>query len=141
MSEEISITVSVNDIMGEIAKYAILQSPYLFPKDLEKALVEFERAITSLLEKKEIPDTPGQRRYYQLDDRWDLEEVIMVAIGKCPLIVAWNEPKKGKEREFMFVSMHDGKRDPDYDFIDLHALAGNVANALYHYQLEINLMV
>lgn len=128
---KVEIIASVNDLMGEMARYAVLQSPYSIPEGLEQGLDEFENAL-----KKMLDGWKCCLKFYYFDGRWELEDFVFKAIEKCPTIVAWNEPRKGKEQLFRGVSIHDGERDPDYDFVDLHALAGNIANVLYWKALD-----
>lgn len=128
---KIEIIASINDLMGEMARWSVLQSPYSIPEGLEQGLDEFENILKEMLEGRKCC-----LKFYYFDGRWELEDFVFKAIEKCPTIVAWNEPRNSKEHLFRGVSIYDGERDPGYDFIDLHALAGNVTNTLYWKALD-----
>jgi hypothetical protein len=61
-----------------------------------------------------------------------LKESIVATIARCPLITAWNNPKiKGAVNGLGFASLSRYETiKPDYDFIDLGALARNIAHEL-----------
>lgn len=56
---------------------------------------------------------------------WDkFRKLIQQFCAKHPKVIQWNIPKKGKHK-CLFVSRYDRPK-PEYDFIDLEALARNV---------------
>lgn len=104
---------SRSTVLGELASNAIIQSPYLVPEKLSEAIVEFDLHF----------DTDGEDCFVANCE--GLVIAIQRIIDLCPLILAWNEPKKnGHERQ------SDGQLLSDNDFIDLDALARNTAHGV-----------
>lgn len=107
--------VSRHSVLGHLAMWAVRQSPYCYPEGLSKGIAEFEENYT-----------PPE---YQKMSINQLETFIKEAIAKSPTILAWNNPKKGKHT-MVFTSRYDSVK-PDYDFIDLAALARNIKHSLW----------
>ncbi len=106
------LCVSRADVLGALAKWAVRQSPHLVPIGLAHAITQFSEAWP-------------HENYDEMDSD-QLSRDIQSTIDKCPAIVAWNSPKKG-DHDIVFCSRHT-QPDPDYDFIDLSALARNIAH-------------
>lgn len=115
------IYISTDEIISEVAKWAIMQSPYLYPENLEGVLVQLKAKLRS-----DGHDDFG----YEYPDIDQLERVISRNLREIPEYMAWNERKNGNDTKFKFVTKYDGPSDPDNDFIDLDALERNVALAL-----------
>lgn len=107
---------SKRNILGEIAHWAVCQSPYHRPDNLETVLDKFNEIIAL------IPDYPSMS-YSQIGEL--LEE-----LKEIPEFMAWNERKNGNQAEYKFLDRYSGKGNPDDDFIDLDALIRNVANSI-----------
>lgn len=105
-------TTSRDAVRGALACWAVRQSPYDVPDNLGEALLEFERAFGEYFE----------------TNCGALSEAVFVAFGNCPAVESWNVAKDGSTGP-VFSSRHD-QPAPDHDFIDLHALAHNVAHAV-----------
>lgn len=101
-----------------LAKYAISQSPYSCPDNLEKVI----RYLDACLEKEVDWGSHGMAEL-SLCDISKLLYDILYEQG-FTYFDDWNKSKKGKT-DMQFVS-RDSSIDPDYDFIDLDALLGNV---------------
>jgi hypothetical protein len=112
--DETDFMTSRKTVLGELACFAIRQSPYLIPLNLSQALNEFAHS-----------DVWKSWDEYFWTNCKKLQESVFQAFRECPHIEAWNIPRKGKH-ETVFVSRH-GVPQPDYDFVDLDALARNVA--------------
>lgn len=108
---------SRSEVAGTLAMWAIRQSPYLIPDGLNLAV----RAIHDAM-----PDHGGGI-FGMTED--DLREAIERICLTHPAIVAWNEPKSKHKAQVVFHSRYD-QPAPDDDFIDLHALAGNICRSL-----------
>jgi len=109
---------SKHAVLGALASCAIRQSPYVCPENLEAAIFDAH---------KKFPDPDD---YFETDCQC-LRLAVRDLIERVPHMTAWNKPKKGKH-EYVFVDRHS-KPDPDHDFIDLDALARNVA-----YDIAVN---
>jgi len=107
--------VSAHSVLGHLAMWACRQSPYGYPKNLEKGLKEFE-------ENYQPPE-------YQMMYIKQLGIFITDAINKSNTIKSWNNPKKGKHT-MVFTSRYTSVK-PDYDFIDLVALAKNTKHSVW----------
>lgn len=105
-------------VLGELASWAVQQSPYPVPEKLEPALLAFHA------------NWPHNEDYTTFDRVGVLEQAIAETIAKVPEIVAWNSRKNGRDGP-AFVSRYS-QPDPDNDFIDLDALARNIAMECWH---------
>ena len=113
--------VSKSGLLAETAKWAVTQSPYAFPEGLEGVLTDFNAALGTVFDDLKLGLWEGERQ--------EMGEILERRLLSIPQVQAWNEPKKGSTY-YRFVSAYDGPSDPDYDFIDLGALARNILNGL-----------
>lgn len=109
-----------SDIVGAFAMWACRQSPYGVPDGLENVCKYLNAAL-----KTEFKwDTAGMQELSLCDINRALHTILMdQGIAEFD---AWNRCKKGETPEIQFTSAMDGRRDPDFDFIDLDALLHNV---------------
>lgn len=116
--------VFLQDLAGKFADWAVRQSPYDVPADLGvaiKKLCEWFR-----------PRTTNFGGFENLKvNQHTLEKDLLKAFEAIPEIAAWNERRNGNQAPYKFTSMYDGPGDPDDDFVDLYALARNVAHNLW----------
>lgn len=110
------LITSDNAVLGQLANWAVRQSPYLYPENLPRALDEFYKAFHSSAE-------------YFATNCGMLCGLIRRAFDTCPTIIAWNSPKDGSNPEFVAYSRF-GNPAPDQDIIDLDALARNMAHSI-----------
>jgi hypothetical protein len=114
-----ALIVSHKSISGALAHWAVRQSPYTAPDNLGTAVEQF-------MEKWPHGD-------YAALSSGELALAIKETIEHCPLILAWNNPKiegvVNPELGVAVTSRFDTIK-PDYDFIDLGALARNVTHDL-----------
>lgn len=103
-------------LCGHIAMWAVRQSPYSCPDDLEKVISTFHDNVHNSFDVNEMGFFTGK----------ELEDFIRYHLGLLPEFVKWNERKNGNQAPIQFVSQYDSKCDPDDDFIDLDALIRNV---------------
>lgn len=113
------ICVSHKSLAGALAHWAVTQSPYTVPENLGAAVEQFMEHW-------------GGKDYLMMTSA-NLKTAIRRTIDQCPLIVAWNTPKKEGAVNLAtgtaFVSRYETIK-PDYDFVDLDALAHNVCHEL-----------
>lgn len=112
------LLVSRNDVLGELAGWAVRQSPYTVPDKLAEAVTAFCAAWP-------------RAEHAQFDGVVDLDYTIKTTFRRVPEIMAWNERKNGRDGPG-FVTRYSKQPDPDDDFIDLDALARNMAMSLWH---------
>ncbi len=111
--------VSINDILGSFAKWAIKQSPYVAPDNLELAVKSLSVHLS------------GQQHQWDNDQFIEMKcsELMMILEGFCEqsdILKGWNTSKLGKS-DYVFVDRYS-QPDPDYDFIDLGALIRNISH-------------
>lgn len=111
-----------NDILSGVAKWGVAQSPYHRPEKLEVVLDKLNKILDPLFTEK---DAYGNWLHLSYED---LIEFIFKHTTSIPEFVAWNEPKINAGPNFIASSSRYHTTKPDYDYIDLHALARNVAN-------------
>ena len=114
---------SKNNILGGVAKWGVEQSPYHRPKNLEVVLDKLNEILTPLFEDAEKNNLGFMELTYE-----EIKEFVFNSTTQIPEFVAWNEPKINTGNLFQGSSSRYHAPKPDYDFIDLHALAHNVAN-------------
>ena len=107
----------VNDITSNLAKWAVKQSPYLFPKGLENVI----RYLHACLVLK--ADKAGMM-YLSLNEISKMLYEILYEQG-VEDFDNWNK-SKNPTPAIVFSSRYDNKPNPDDDFIDLDALLHNV---------------
>ncbi len=120
--------VGKDDLIGALAKWGILQSPYLYPENLLIVLDKFNDHITPYFEK-----LPPEALGYLEFDVIELEDFIEGNLKTISEFLKWNERKNGRDG-MGFSSRYDNpaEEDPDDDFIDLDALYRNMAHELYN---------
>jgi len=109
-----------HDIVGAFAMWACRQSPYGVPDGLENVC----KYLNACLDKEFKWENYG------------MEELSLCEINKALYSILynqgvtefdnWNKCKKGETPDIIYCSAFDGKKNPDYDFIDLDALLHNV---------------
>ncbi len=105
-------------LSGQLANWAVRQSPYDYPEHLAKGLDEF-RAAFEPLNSPQI--WPVEEYFHASCDT--LLSAIRMAFDSCPTILGWNRPK-------IPVSCNSSPSDPDCNFIGLDALARNMAHSM-----------
>jgi len=108
-----------DNITGALAKWAIRQSPYSCPDNLEEVINYLDACL-----EKEVDWRLSGMAELSLCDINKLLYDILYEQG-ITYFNNWNKSKKGNV-EVQLVSRYSSKEDPDYDFIDLDALLGNV---------------
>jgi hypothetical protein len=114
------LLITTNAIAGELASWAVQQSPYGWPDGLQQALADFNAAWPT------DPDMADILPMRHWNSYGDLYAALHNLFCNTPSIAAWNTPKSGHGAQIVFSSRYDNPA-PDDDFIDLGALANNVA--------------
>ena len=122
-NKEKMFVFSKRNILGEIANWAVRQSPYHRPDNLEIVLDKFNKIIAL------VPEYPTMS-YEQIRELLD-------ELKEIPEVMLWNERKNGRQgMGFSGAGHHDNgdvtfyNAKADDDFIDLDALIRNVANSI-----------
>lgn len=118
---EDEMILSLKDIVGATAMWAIKQSPYPKPENLEEALKYLRGYLYSNLEWCNLGFTKITIE--------NLRKFLEKAYEEIPEIAAWNEPKKDSGCLLQGSSSRYHKTKEDYDFIDLGAMARNVGHS------------
>ncbi|MDB5556979.1 MAG: hypothetical protein JWL86_6963 [Rhizobium sp.] len=121
MSKELYVMKS--QLLGVFAKYAVSQSPYDCPDNLELVISELSKGIDSQFKNAPL----GVAKF----PNWQtLEEILGLVLATIPEYVAWNDRKNGNDAPLHFTSRYDTGSNPDDDFIDLDALQRNVVTEI-----------
>jgi hypothetical protein len=112
---------SKKDITSGVAKWGIKQSPYNRPEKLEVVIDKLDSLIDPLFEKD--PYGKWLKLTYE-----EIKEFVFKYTTAIPEFVEWNNPRIDAGEGFIASSSRYHTTKPDYDYIDLHALARNVAN-------------
>jgi hypothetical protein len=107
--------LTLGQVAGEVARWAVRQDPFHRPLALPQALVAFQAAAAG--------DFDGQGMAHLTPRR--LEELLRRHLLAVDIVQAWNRPVSGHERRIVFTSRYGGPR-PEDDFIDLDALVRNI---------------
>lgn len=100
---------------GELASWAVQQSPYAVPDNLAEAITTFHKLWP-------CDQSIGMGEW---SDMAALEDAVVATMDQVPEILAWNNRKNG--RDGMGFSSRYDQPQPDDDFIDMGALARNIA--------------
>lgn len=120
LSKVKNLIIGRNTVLGEFASHAVQQSPYTVPDNLQIAIEKLEKMWP-------VGDyNPEYKEFYEMGD---VRNTLSLLFDQIPEVLAWNERKNGKQG-MGFSSRHD-QPTPDDDFIDLHALARNIAMAVW----------
>ena len=112
---DVTVYMMRKGFTGPFANWVVQQSPYQVP-DITQALVGFNGYVTEVMAGEE-----GKKFSYD-----ELNEIISEqAFEKIPTVLALNQPKIGSGPGWESRYRNEN-RNPDYDFIDLGALARNV---------------
>ena len=120
-----SIFVCSKELVGQVAHWAVRQSPYAVPVGLEAALAAFSKAIDPEFIICRSSDNTGWRYF---SGQREIEEFLRRTLFPIPEVAAWNERRNG--RQGMGFSSRYGQPEPDDDFVDLDALAMNVGRCI-----------
>ena len=130
MKKEKEFLVSKKYILSEVAKWAVKQSPYHRPDNLEVVLDKLNEQIG-----KWSAENMGYEKftYNKLRDYLNRE------LKKIPEFLLWNERKNGNQSEYKFIDRYSKDDNPDDDFIDLDALIRNVTNSIVREGTEVSI--
>ena len=127
------VYVTVSEIVGTVALWAIQQSPYAVPDNLESVCKQLHERLRSLeiVKRSAIAteyDVMFIVEFGDLSAVRCLEKILKATLREIPEYLAWNERKNGNQAPLSFTSRYDKPgKDPDDGFIDLGALERNVA--------------
>lgn len=97
------------NIIANLAKYAISQSPYLIPSNLEKVLTDLDKLLIPEFKDSIGSQSDPQRGMIEMS-YYDIKDLLSKYFLLIPEITEWNETTP--------------------DFIDIDALNRNIANAI-----------
>lgn len=122
--------MSNRNLLGAVAKWAVEQSPYHRPDNLEVVLDALNAATKDAFAK-------GELGFIELADHREVVKFLQENLRNIPEYMVWNERKNGRQGNgFSGAGHHDDgsvtlySAKADDDFIDLDALERNVANEI-----------
>lgn len=110
--------VSLDYLLGAFAMWAVRQSPYHCPDNLEEAICELRGLVQ--------PKWKGAHFAELSCD--EIRGLLKGEFEASHWIMEWNKPKSGHGRP-VSCTRRDGPK-PDDDFIDLYALARNISHTI-----------
>ena len=130
-NKKVRFFIPIKTVTACFAKWAVKQSPYRVPDNLERAVGKFHEFIEQefaeyICLQNEWIDGKISRK------TWDSTISSIILNPNFLEVAAWNERKNGNKSQFNFICVYNPKPDPDNDFIDLHALARNIENETWH---------
>jgi len=121
------IYVLASQVAGSFAKWAVRQSPFIVPINLEKATMAVDTFAKKLSNGKIILEMPSNK----------FRELLEEFFEKTLVIEDWNHPLSGKERTFYSGDRYGNHQKPEDDIIDLGALARNITHDLIlHHEVD-----
>lgn len=111
--------ISLCDVLGALACWAVRQSPYTCPDNLDIVIKKASNLMKVDYRWERYADL-----YLSFFSFRELEQYLAETLEKIPEFVAWNSSKKGNPG--VVIVTRYSSPDPDYDFIDLGALYRNV---------------
>lgn len=130
-TKSVPLYLTQGQFLGTFAKYAVSQSPYHRPDDLERVLDE-------LYDKTGIIFSAAPMGVAKFKSTEELRDVYEQSLAGFKWYELWNDRKNGNDAPFQFTSRYeDGSTNPDDDFIDLDALIGNVVRELERENADI----
>lgn len=114
------ILTTLNTMCGHLAMWAVRQSPYGCPDNLEIVVRNFRE-----LARPRASDEAGDTTFFEFQSHPELEDLLREVLTQIPEFEAWNEPRSGHGAQFLHTSRYDNPKADD-DFIDLDALFRNM---------------
>jgi len=112
-----TILLSKKDITGALAKWLVIQSPYIVPDNLEKILKEFYNRIPYKFDKFGTAEV----------DLFTMTKKIHNVLISIPDVLKLGERKNGRINNYFFNNLFGSREyDQDDDFIDILAVAQNI---------------
>jgi len=109
---------SLTDILGALAKYAVIQSPYACPEDLAVVIRYADACLHKDISWKDYGDC-----WFASLSLCDINKALFHILMDFEPFRKWNEPRFNWRKD---PNLKECPQNPDYDFIDLHALLHNV---------------
>jgi hypothetical protein len=110
-----------DQILGHLAMWAVRQSPYDVPDDMEGVLRRLGEKLRPLFDAQDMAQLTWS----------DIEAVLERHLFADPQFMAWNERKNGRQGAGFASRYGTSASSPDDDFIDLNALIRNTSVSLF----------
>lgn len=117
--------VFAHELAGHVAMWAVRQSPYLVPENLEVVLRKFQEELDEVGDFDVAKEHKGGMRQFQ--SRRELRDLLEETLLTIPEVRAWNSPKIEDARAVEYMQTPS----PDHDFIDLDALVSNIVLGIF----------
>lgn len=118
--------LSLRQILGATAQWVVRQSPYIVPDNLTEIMQAVRLKFESQMP---VISTVGDLRIVKLLSPHEVHDFIDTLLKEVPEIEELNTPKS-RHNGLLFVTRDSAVNNPDDDFIDLDALARNIANSV-----------
>lgn len=121
--EDAKLVIVLSALLGHIAMWAVRLSPYVVPPGLASVIAEFESVARPLFPIFR-PDFPMR----EMTER-ELKGLLIEYLLPIEQVQQWNRRRNGSTAPYGVVTA-TSRPDPDDDFIDLYALAQNIARSV-----------
>lgn len=136
------LVISKVDILSALSYWGIRQSPYDFPKNLEKALAAASKRLDEFFGEHDKLSVSS----YKVTNVEEIRKVIKDLVFNVPEIAIWNvtqieidngisDPEDPKRTIRYSFAGRGIKSKADVDFIDLDALRRNMENIIAEYNI------
>ena len=112
------VWASNNDFTGALAKWLVVQSPYVVPNKISVCIEKFSVLINDKFDFGKIGMVEIELS--------NLTTIVNELLESIPEIMALNESRNKNENTHIFVGACSSDPDPDNDFIDIMAVAQNI---------------
>jgi len=117
-----AVFASRDELTGALAKWLVIQSPYVVPDKLAVCLAKFHHSLL------ELPEFAESDLPFAVLDLRDLAERLDPLLCGIEEIKELSRRKNGRTGPaFTFSDTVTGRTEPDDDFIDICAVAQNIA--------------
>jgi hypothetical protein len=116
--------ITLNDVIGAIACWAVRQSPYVCPNRLAKVLKIVEHSMKHCNNGRWNHVAGMHMGNFTFQE---LEQHLQEHLGCIPEVKKWNQRKNNNAAPIKVTTLYSTGADPDDDFIDLDALYRNIA--------------
>lgn len=135
LHEQKKLLISLSDILGQLSRFVIQQSPYHSAEHVDSALGKlYASAVYGTEESVDMADWTSfgndeiVLRYFSSYN--EIVNWLNFVLRNTPETIAWNTPRNNHDSKMVFSSRYDSP-DPDDDFIDIDALFRNTALAVW----------
>lgn len=116
--------VTHNNVIGHMARWAVVQHPYARPE----GLFDLGDKVTAAAQSWDTG--PPSCKMREFTDWREFEKWLIAALADDPILKQWNTPRSGHTQQIVATSRYWGPKAED-DIIDIDAWVRNVARSVW----------